>query len=159
MELREHPTLGGIFADVEGNIYTTRKNSGGNIDAPRLLSGTPDRAGYVVLSFTEGKRKAHRIVAETWIPNPDNLRVVHHQNHIKNDNRVCNLAWATYRQNTVASHARHPGVIQNVVTGEVIFVEDVTAFAKERGLNYSTLTSSRYQNYAHKGQWKYLGRV
>jgi len=159
MELREHPTLGGIFVDVEGNIYTARKHSGGTPEAPRLLSGTSDKAGYLILSLSEGKRKAHRIVAETWIPNPDNLQVVHHKNHIKNDNHVCNLEWTTIRKNTIASHARRPGVIKNVITGEVIHVDDVTAFACEKGLNYSTLTSSRYQNYAHKGEWKYLGKV
>lgn len=37
----------------------------------------------------------HRLVAETFLPNPDNLPEVHHKNHDRRDNRVENLAWVT----------------------------------------------------------------
>ena len=37
--------------------------------------------------------KLHRIIANTWIPNPDNKPTVNHKNKIRNDNRIENLEW------------------------------------------------------------------
>jgi hypothetical protein len=45
-------------------------------------------------------QSAHRIVAEVWIPNPDNLPTVDHINGNRGDNRVENLRWSSYRDNT-----------------------------------------------------------
>ena len=41
----------------------------------------------------------HRLVALTYIPNPENLPVVHHINGIRNDNRLENLEWRTESYN------------------------------------------------------------
>lgn len=41
----------------------------------------------------------HRLVAETFIPNPDNLPQVDHINNNRMDNRVANLRWTTAKQN------------------------------------------------------------
>lgn len=41
----------------------------------------------------------HRLVAQYFLPNPQNLPHVHHINHIKTDNQVSNLMWATVEEN------------------------------------------------------------
>ena len=37
----------------------------------------------------------HRLVAETFLPKPDNLPEIHHLNHDRKDNRARNLQWVT----------------------------------------------------------------
>lgn len=43
--------------------------------------------------------KTHRLVAEAFIPNPNNLNEVDHINRNTKDNRVCNLRWCSHKEN------------------------------------------------------------
>lgn len=71
---------------------------------------------YAVVSLNKKSvnhcRTLHRVVAETFIPNPDNKPEINHKNGNKKDNRSGNLEWATRSENTI--HAFQNGLITPV---------------------------------------------
>lgn len=52
----------------------------------------------------------HRIVAQTYLPNLDNLPQVNHINGDKTDNRVENLEWCNNRYNQQHYHGENVGI-------------------------------------------------
>ena len=62
-----------------------------------------DHDGYIKYAIVvDGKRKnrfAHRLVAEAFIPNTENLPVVHHIDNKRDNNCVDNLMWCTQKYN------------------------------------------------------------
>lgn len=48
--------------------------------------------------------KIHRVIAVTFVPNPNNYTEVGHINAIRQDSRAANLEWVTTRQNVIHTH-------------------------------------------------------
>lgn len=77
--------------DEELNVYNKKT---GKSMKPYL-----DKDGYAIINLKQKHRKVHRLIAITFIPNPDNKPEVNHINGIRNDNRIENLQWVTRTEN------------------------------------------------------------
>ena len=75
------------------------QNSGTRKINSKELKPLIDKYGYAVVRLSKNgiakTYSVHRLVAEKFLPNPDNLPEVHHLNHDRKDNRACNLQWVT----------------------------------------------------------------
>lgn len=78
-------------------------NLGRILEGDKILLPVINRSGYYSVSVKKNKKrkhyKLHRLVAEAFIPNPNNKPEVDHINTDKTDNRVDNLRWVTHFEN------------------------------------------------------------
>lgn len=69
----------------------------------KIYAQAIDSYGYLIVSLhLDGKKKTrtvHRLVAEAFIPNPNNLKEVNHKDENKKNNAVWNLEWCTVKYN------------------------------------------------------------
>lgn len=74
-----------------------------NTGEEKILKQIKNSKGYLQVGLNKnGKCKRyliHRLVAEAFLPNPDNKPCIDHINANKTDNRVENLRWCTYKEN------------------------------------------------------------
>jgi hypothetical protein len=79
----------------DGNIFSKTKN--------KFLIPVDNGRGYKKVNLCKnGSIKriyVHRLIAETFLPNPENKPQVNHINGIKSDNRLENLEWVTPSEN------------------------------------------------------------
>jgi len=90
-----------IYSD--GRIWSMIRN--------KFLKASLHHTGYTRVNIDKKCYTIHRLVAEAFIPNPNNFSDINHINEIKSDNRVENLEWCTHRHNiTYSVGNKIPGV-------------------------------------------------
>lgn len=69
-----------------------------------ILNPWDDGRGYKRVSLFKNKKrvdkKVHRIVAETFLPNPNNYPIINHKDENPSNNHVDNLEWCTHKYNS-----------------------------------------------------------
>lgn len=125
-----------------------------------MLSKRFDKVGYSkVILYKDNEYKSilvHRLVAEAFIANPDNLPFVNHKDENKSNNNVDNLEWCDASYNKTYSNGRK--VVQYTLDGELVKVWDSVAEIEKNGYTRSHLyyclngMKKQYKGYI----WKYL---
>ena len=118
-----------------------------NITNHKILKGSLSENGYKYYRLSkDGKKKmfyAHRLVAEAFIENKNNLPVVNHKDGNKLNNNVNNLEWVSYSKNMEHAHQMN-----------LIAKQDFPVYYKEDLLGEEWKIFEDYTNYlvSNKGR-------
>lgn len=144
---RVHPEYAGIEVSTLGRVRTldkvgSRKN--GTYSKKRhVLKQSNSTNGYLQVNIPiDGKRitkRVHRLVAQTFIPNPDNLPMVNHKDCNRANNNVENLEFCTASYNQ--QYRQKYGISTAAVTGHPLFA-----------INLSTLEVSHFCSQSEAGR-------
>lgn len=106
------------------SLPRTRKSKGNSIShvPGKYLKGKIDKDGYIEYALTSGGKtryfRAHRLVAEAFVPNPYNLPVINHINGNRDMNLADNLEWISIKENASLDKAngkkRNPVIVNGV---------------------------------------------
>lgn len=114
--------------------------SGVRYNSEQFIKPAFDRKGYIRIRLTINAKtksfRAHRLVAEAFIPNPNNLAQVNHKDENKQNNYVDNLEWMSLIDNIQYSAKR---VIQTTLSGEFVKEWQSTMDCHRNGFQFSAV--------------------
>ncbi|WP_300559005.1 NUMOD4 domain-containing protein [Companilactobacillus sp.] len=145
---KSHPDIPGIEVSTFGNVQTLdRVVSSEKVTRfvkGHVLKQFSNKGGYLRVSV-QGNRKVvkklvHRLVAQTYIPNPDNLPEINHKYCNSANNNVDNLEWCTHEEN-IAYRDKCGHVAKNNAPKSALFA-----------INLSTLKVSHFRSQHEAGR-------
>lgn len=136
---------GRYLVSREGDIFSLYDNFGNLRKTPKTLRplkrGHPNNYYHAVNLYKDKKARMtsiHRLVAEAFLPNPENLPIVNHKDEDTFNNHVDNLEWCTSQYNQEYSLSKR--VYQFTAPDDtVILIKNLRKFARENGLNHAHL--------------------
>ena len=118
-------TSGNYLIDTDGDVWSRFGHGVAGVLKvyhklkPAIRTSKGHKSGYKVVSlkFDDGTRRnvyVHRLMAQTFLPNPENKREVNHIDGNKLNNNIDNLEWCTSSENRL--HAYREGLNDGSVT-------------------------------------------
>jgi hypothetical protein len=86
-QLKDNPNY---LVTVDGRVFS--------LHTMRFLS-LLKKNDYIYVKIGSKSYRMHRLVAQTYLPNPENKPQVNHIDGNKHNNMLCNLEWATHSEN------------------------------------------------------------
>lgn len=128
-----------------GEVKSLPKQIGlGYMTKEKILKPRLQNSGYLTVNLSkDGKglnKTVHRLVAEAFIPNPEELPEIDHIDGDKTNNMVENLQWISHVENNrkKTTGIGIPKRVENVETGEIF--ETMTAAANEYGVSKTAIS-------------------
>lgn len=166
-EWRDIPNYEGYQVSNKGRVRNLNYNQQKIMKELRKIKSSK---GYYTVNLRGKLFGIHRLVAMTFIPNPEGKPIINHINGIKNDNRVENLEWCTYGENL--KHAYRTGLKRatsnhlkrkiNQYSKDLEYLrtwESTKAIEKELGISHSNISGccrgKKHYNTAGGFIWRY----
>ena len=131
---KKHPEIEKLEVSTFGRVRSVRGH---------YYKSLPNNCGYLQVFFRmNGKlvsKLVHRLVAQVFISNPNNLQQVNHRDGNRSNNNVSNLEWCTASYNQ--KYRNKHGVSQTEAAGHPLFA-----------VNLNTLKASRFRSQHEAGR-------
>lgn len=166
-EWRPYPGDANYLVSNQGRVkHLSYVTTHGRAIKERTIAGSLHKDGYIFVSMVRGNSEykqvpKHRLVAETWIDNPENKPEVNHKDGNKMNNAVENLEWATRSENQLHAiqhnlqpiqTATYKGKLSREEREQILnryAVEDVSVreLAQEYKVSHTTIYSLLHNKY------------
>ena len=147
-----------------GNVRTKDYNHTG---VTKLMQFSENGRGYLQVCLTKNNKRRsvriHRLVAECFIDNPDNLPAVNHIDENKHNNNVNNLEWCDndYNSHYGTAIKRRSKAVQQILNNRVINQFDsISDAARKTGIDRGHIgdccRQKAHYNTAGGYKWQYV---
>ena len=152
------PYFNELLISDYGRVYNIKKSY--------MYKLQKDRGGYFRVHYKEKYFSVHRLVAQTFIPNPEEYPVVRHIDNDNSNNHVDNLCWGTQKDNVNdcinAGNFHYIGYTQctpvkaiNLTDNTILYFNSQREAARKLNLDNSSITKVLKNKYSQTGNYRF----